>query len=80
MLLARVVEPSAKAGWAVTYAAGRFTMDLHERIEPARIMALDARGHLEWTHESVRRWVRSVAAESRAGAQRSPEADFSESL
>ena len=67
VLLARVVEPSTKAGWVVEYAEGRFTMDLHEQIEPARIMAMDAKGYLEWTHAAVRRWVRSLVAEPRSG-------------
>lgn len=64
MLVATFTRSSKRSRSVIVYSEGRFTVDLKEEITPAAIVNLAAKRHIDWTHDAMRQWVRSLARDA----------------
>lgn len=62
MLVATFGPSTAWVGKTITYKDEQFTLDGHGPVAPTAIVEYDEQGHLDWSSEGLRQWVREQAA------------------
>ena len=72
MLIATFNEKTGWAGRTISFENEQFLLEDHGLIAPSAIVGYDEQGHLDWSSEGLRQWVREQAA---ATAPTPPAAD-----